>query len=254
MLLYFYSLKPGHFKTFSTPFESFWCCVGTGMENHSKYGDSIYFHNKQDLYVNLFIASELDWKDQGLKIRQETKFPEEPTTRLTVSCTKPVDASVLIRHPSWAKTGLAVTINGARFASSSQPGSYMKMRRVWRNGDAIQVSMPMELRVEPMRDDPTKISVLYGPIVLAGLFGTEGYQSPMPYAGNSQMVYQHVAAPEVPSLVTNGRPVGEWVQPVPNKPLNFKIAGAGKADGLSLVPVYAANHERYTVYWDIQPA
>lgn len=250
MMTYFYSLKPGHFKTFSTPFDSFWCCVGTGMENHSKYGDSIYFHNKQDLYVNLFIASELDWKDQGLKIRQETKFPEEHTTRLTVSCNRSVEANVLIRHPHWATAGLEVIINRKRYPSASKPGSYMKIGRVWRNGDAVQVSMPMELHLEPMPDDPAKISILYGPIVLAGILGTQGYQSPMPYAGDSQWAYARVPDPDVPALVTDGRPVSEWVQPVANKPLNFTLVGAGRASGVSLLPVYAANHERYTVYWD----
>lgn len=250
MMTYYYSLKPGHFKTFSSPFESFWCCVGTGMENHSKYGDSIYFHNERNLYVNLFIASELNWKEQGLKIRQETRFPEEPTTRLTVACDRPSEANILIRHPDWVKTGFAATINGRRHPSSSKPGSYLKLRRVWRNGDTIQVSLPMELHLEPMRDDPDKVAILYGPIVLAGILGTEGYQSPMPYAGNSQMVYAHVPDPEVPSLVTDGKPVREWVRSASNQPLNFKIMGAGKADGVSLIPVYAANHERYTVYWD----
>ncbi|MGD0326865.1 MAG: beta-L-arabinofuranosidase domain-containing protein [Terriglobia bacterium] len=250
MMTYYYSLKPGHFKTFSTPFDSFWCCVGTGMENHSKYGESIYFHNMQDLYVNLFIASELDWKDQGLKIRQETNFPDEHTTRLVVSCNRPVEANVCIRHPQWATAGLEVAINGKRYPSASKPGSYLKIRRVWRNGDAVQGSIPMELHLEPMPDDPAKTSILYGPIVLAGMLGTEGYQSPMPYAGDNQKAYAHVPDPDVPALVTDGRPVSEYVQQVANKPLNFTLVRAGRASGVPLMPVYSANHERYTVYWD----
>lgn len=251
MMTYYYSLKPGHFKTFSTPFDSFWCCVGTGMENHSKYGDSIYFHNRRGLYVNLFIASELNWKERGLKIRQETRFPEEDTTRLVVSCDGPVEANIRIRHPRWATAGLAVTINGKRYQTANKPGSYMSLRRIWRNGDAVQVSIRMELHVEPMPDDPTKISILYGPIVLAGILGTEGYHSPMPYAGNSQWAYAHVPDPDVPSLLTDGKPVWEWVQAVPGKPLNFTLVGTGREGGrYSLLPVYAANHERYTVYWD----
>jgi hypothetical protein len=110
----------------------------------------------------------------------------------------------------------------------------------------------MELHLEPMRDDPAKISILYGPIVLAGILGTEGYQSPMPYAGNSPWAFAHVSDPAVPGLVTKGRPVREWVQPVANKPLNFDFVGAGGASGVSLWPVYRANHERYTVYWDLR--
>jgi uncharacterized protein len=251
MMTYYYSLRPGHFKTFSTPFDSFWCCVGTGIENHSKYGGSIYFHNNQDLYVNLFIASELDWKERGLKIRQETRFPEEDTTRLLVSCKGPVEANIRIRHPRWATAGLAVTINGKSYQGASKPGSYMNLQRIWRDGDAVRLSIPMELHVEPMPDDPTKISILYGPIVLAGMLGTKGYHSPMPYAGNSQWAYAHVPDPDVPSLVTGGRPVSEWVQAVPGKPLNFTLVGTDREESVySLLPVYAANHERYTVYWD----
>jgi hypothetical protein len=251
MMTYYYSLKPGHFKTFSTPFDSFWCCVGTGIENHSKYGDSIYFHNGRDLYVNLFIASELDWKDQGMRIRQETTFPEENITRLLVSCKRPVEAHIRIRHPRWAGAGFAVTINDKRCQLASKPGSYVNLRRVWRNGDVVQVTIPMELHLEPMPDDPTKISILYGPIVLAGALGTKGYQSPIPYAGDNQWEYAHVPDPDVSSLGTDGRPVSECVQAVPGKPLNFNLLGTGRDRGVcSLFPVYAANHERYTVYWD----
>ncbi|OHE82810.1 MAG: hypothetical protein A2107_06300, partial [Verrucomicrobia bacterium GWF2_62_7] len=111
MPIYFASLKPGHFKSYSTPTNSFWCCTGTGMENHGKYGDTIYFHDNDSLYVNLFIASELTWKEKGLVVRQETGFPESDTTRLTLKCAKPVEFILKIRKPAWA-TEFAVQVNG----------------------------------------------------------------------------------------------------------------------------------------------
>lgn len=250
MMTYFFSLKPGHFKTFNMPFKSFWCCVGTGMENHSKYGNSIYFHDGENLHVNLFIASELDWREKQLKIRQETSFPEEQTTRLLISRGGPAEATIHIRHPYWATAGLSFAINGKPHHVLSHPGSYVPIRRTWRKGDTVEVTAPMELRVEPMPDDPAKIAILYGPIVLAGILGKQGYHPPMPYAGSNQLAYGHVPDPDVPAVEGSHRAVSEWVRPVQGKPLNFRIVGAGGASGTYLLPVYAANHERYTVYWN----
>ena len=114
MFTYFMSLKPGHFKVYSTPENSFWCCVGTGMENHSKYGNTIYYYGPDSLYVNLFIASELNWADKGITIRQETRFPESDTTTLKITAQKPVQFALKIRHPDWAVDGVKVSINGQK--------------------------------------------------------------------------------------------------------------------------------------------
>ncbi len=115
MFTYFMSLKPGHFKLYSTPEDSFWCCVGTGMENHSKYGDTIYFHNDDTLWVNLFIASELTWPEKGISVRQETKFPESDTDHvLKIKTDQPVQFALKIRHPAWAVDGVKVSVNGQK--------------------------------------------------------------------------------------------------------------------------------------------
>jgi uncharacterized protein len=254
MMIYFFSLKPGHFKTFSTPFESFWCCVGTGMENHAKYGDSIYFHDSKGLFVNLFIPSEIDWKQRGIKIRQETKFPEEETSRLTVTGRHPVEMVIRIRHPYWAAIGLEVTVNGKPVRSASEPGGYLSIARTWRGGDVIEMKMPMKLHVEPMADDKNKFAILYGPLVLAGALGAEGLQPPMPFAGNNQLEYAHVPDPPVFSTADQDKPVDQWVEPVPGKPLNFVTTTAGTSGKIDLLPVYAINRQRYTVYWDRKPA
>ncbi|MBM3302708.1 MAG: glycoside hydrolase family 127 protein, partial [Deltaproteobacteria bacterium] len=106
MVCYYVPLRPGAFRTYSTPDNSFWCCVGTGMENHAKYGDSIYYHDNHSLYVNLFIASELNWREKGLVVRQETKFPDEDRTRLTFRTRKPVRLALKVRYPGWAVSGI----------------------------------------------------------------------------------------------------------------------------------------------------
>ena len=100
MFTYFISMKPGLFKTYSTPDNSFWCCVGTGMENHAKYGEMIYAHDAASLYVNLFIASELTWSERGLVIRQETAFPEESVTCLYIQTRQPLTLSLKVRQPA----------------------------------------------------------------------------------------------------------------------------------------------------------
>jgi len=250
MMIYFCSLEPGHFHTYSEPYDSFWCCTGSGLENHVKYGEGIYFHDDASLYVNLFVASELTWKAKGLTVRQETRFPEEAATRLSLSCEEPVPLALKIRHPSWATGALKVTLNGQTFDAGSKPGGYLTIDRSWTDGDVVNVTLPMGLRVEPMENNPKKVAILYGPIVLAGQLGREGFTDGMPYSGN-QKAYEHLPTPEVPVLVTDGKPVGEWLERVSGETLQFKTVGVGRPNDVSLIPFYRAHHQRFTVYWDL---
>ncbi len=250
MTIYFCSLKPGHFHTYGQPYDSFWCCTGSGLENHVKYGDSIYFHDDASVYVNLFIASELTWKAKGLKLRQETRFPEEPTTRLVLSCEKPVQLGLKIRHPYWATAALEATVNGQKVDSGSKPGGYLTIDRLWNEGDVVEIALPMSPRIEPMDNKPQKVAIMYGPIVLAGQLGREGLVDPMPYSGN-QNAYGNLPTPDVPVLVANDRPVDEWVERVSDKAMEFRTVGVGRPGDVSLVPFYQAHHQRYTVYWDL---
>jgi len=250
MTIYFCSLKPGHFHTYGKPYDSFWCCTGSGLENHVKYGDSIYFHDDQSLYVNLFIASELTWEAEGLKVRQETRFPDEPKTRLVLSCEAPISGGLKIRHPHWAAAALAVTVNGKKLDAHSRPGGYLTIDRSWNDGDVVEVTLPMSLRIEPMANRPKKVALMYGPIVLAGQLGREGFTDGMPYSGN-QTAYENLPTPDVPVLVADGKPVDEWVKRVPGKALQFKTVGVGRPEDVSLIPFYRAHHQRFTVYWDL---
>ena len=149
MFTYFMSLKPGHFKTYSTPDISFWCCVGTGMENHAKYGDTIYFHGDNSLFVNLFIPSELSWPEKNLVVRQETKFPESDTTVLTFQTPTPAQLALKIRWPAWAEK-ISVRVNGKKQKISGAPGSYVSLDREWHNGDRVEIQLPMKLHTEPL--------------------------------------------------------------------------------------------------------
>ncbi|MDQ2799969.1 MAG: glycoside hydrolase family 127 protein, partial [Armatimonadota bacterium] len=250
MMTYYVSLKPGHFKTYSSPTDSFWCCVGTGMENHVKYGDSIYFHDADSLYVNLFIPSVLSWRAKGLTVRQETRFPESDTTHLTLSCAQPVKAALRVRYPSWAH-GMTVAVNGHPQAVANKPGSYVSLARTWKTGDRIDIKLPMNLHTEPMPDDPTKVAVLFGPLVLAGQLGSDGLAPPIPYTTGDQGAYFRVPDPPVPVLVTSAdKPLTAAIHPVAGQTLTFRTAGLGKPNDVTLKPFYSTYFGRYTVYWD----
>lgn len=177
MVTYFLPLLSGSHKVYSTKENSFWCCVGSGFENHAKYGEAIYYHNDKGIYVNLFIPSVVNWREKGLTLRQETDFPAEETTVLTIRAQNPVETTVYLRYPSWSK-GVKVFVNGKKIAVKQKPGSYIAITRLWKDGDRITADYPMCLRVETTPDNPQKGALVYGPVVLAGKRGTEGMQAP----------------------------------------------------------------------------
>ena len=167
MTCYYVPLRTGSRKTYCDRENSFWCCTGTGVENHAKYGDSIYFHaGDSTLFVNLFIASELDWKERGIKVRQETTFPAMDTTKLTFTCEKPVGLELRLRWPSWAKSGCILSVNGKPQKISGQPGSWLRLKRTWKSGDTVSLKMPFSIRTEGFADNPDRFAFLNGPIVL----------------------------------------------------------------------------------------
>ena len=125
MMTYFQPTRPGYLKLYCTPTDSFWCCTGSGMENHAKYGDSIYFHEADTLYINLFIPSTLAWREKGLTITQTTRFPDEDSTRLHLTSQKPINLTLNIRQPSWCRA-MTITVNGRRRATSHQPGNTLR--------------------------------------------------------------------------------------------------------------------------------
>jgi DUF1680 family protein len=254
MMIYYCPLKPGAFKTFSTPTDSFWCCVGTGMENHAKYNDTIYFHDTSSLYVNLFIPSELTWKDKGIKVRQETTFPEDDSTSLTVTTAAPVRLVLKIRNPGWAKQGVTVLVNGATDAARLSPDSYLTIDRTWKTGDRVQVHMPMSLHMEALPDDAHVQALMYGPVVLAGDLGTFGLDNVKRY-GPSAPPLGRVPSIDVPTFIANSpAEVIAHVKPVAGKALTFQTSGLGKPNDVTLIPLYKTFEPRYTVYWTVYNA
>jgi hypothetical protein len=248
MFVYLMPLKPGGFKTYSTPEDSFWCCVGTGMENHARYGDTIYFHDDGALYVNLFIASELSWREKNLAVRQETKFPESDATQLKFTCEQPVKLALKIRWPAWAQPAIAVRVNGKKQKISGRPGSYVTLDREWRDGDRVDIQLPMKLHTEPLPGTTNIDALLYGPIVVAGELGTNGM--PNPYAKN-QTAFVLWPTPPVPVFVAaNQKSLLKHVHPT-GEPLTFRTRNLGRPDDVTLIPFYKAQHERYNVYWNL---
>ena len=249
MMTYFQPTRPGYLKLYCTPTESFWCCTGTGMENHAKYGESIYFHEAGTLYVNLFIPSTLNWKEKGLTIAQTTRFPEQDRTQLQVAAPKPVKLALSVRHPSWCRA-MTITVNGRRWITSRQPATYVEVNRVWHNGDVVEVHLPMTLRTEPLPGTANIVAILYGPIVLAGRLGRKGL-SPGADIIVNERTYGDVLNDDVnvPVLIGDTQEVVSHIKPSTGSPLTFHTTGIGRPEDVSLIPYYRIAHERYNLYW-----
>ena len=247
-LMYYLPLASGYWKFFGTPLGAFWCCTGTGAEEFSKLGDSIYFHDAQGMYVNLFIASEVDWTEKGVRLRQETRFPAEEGTKLTFRTARPTLLSLHLRIPYWATRGGSVKVNGTPLAAFADPSSYLTLTRVWHDRDTVELSLPMSLHTAPMPDDPSLQAMMYGPLVLAGRLGDAGLTRAMRYGGD-QIALQGSPAPVPPIRASRRDPAG-WLEPVAGQPLTFRATG--QPAPLTLVPLNQVMNERYAVYWQLQ--
>jgi DUF1680 family protein len=248
MFVYLMSLQPGGFKTYSTPENSFWCCVGSGMENHTRYGQAIYLHGNDSLYVNLFIASELSWPDKGVTVRQDTTFPDQDTMRLTLQCKQPVKLALKIRWPDWVQTPPGIQVNGKKEPIEGHPDSYITLDREWHDGDVVRIRMPMSLHTEPLPGSTNQLAVLYGPIVLAGELGTNGMPA-NPYAQDQTKFVKWPPAP-VPVFVADTDSLLKHIKAT-SQPLTFRTKKLGHPEDVTLVPFYRAQHQRYTVYWRV---
>ena len=252
MMMYFVPLEAGYWKLFNLPNDSFWCCTGTGLENHAKYGDSIYFHNNDDtLFVNLFIASQLNWPEKGIRLRQETNFPEQQGTTITMNTEKPLELALRIRVPYWARQGVTVTINGRPRKVKAQPTTYVTLRRKWQDGDTVKIQMPMSLHLHRMPDDPTLAAIMYGPLVLVGELGSQGLTREIQSA-EIQRLRPHSKDYPVPTFTADTTNLDTWIKPVKDKPLTFTTAGAGSPNDVTLVPLHRLFGQRYAVYWRIK--
>ncbi len=230
MMCYFVPLRMGTKKRFSRPFNTFTCCVGSGIENHSKYTEGIYYEGKDgSLLVNLFISSQVNWKSKNVTLTQKTSYPESGDVHFVVEGAGKIP--LRIRQPGWAEN-LRITLNGKATRVTRDASGYWVINKILKNGDHVDVKVPMTLRSESMPDNKNRIALLYGPVVLAGQLGTE---MPDPIFGTTV-------------LLTDIHNVTEWAKPT-GAPLTFETS-ISKPNPVTLVPFYKTVDQYYNVYWD----
>jgi DUF1680 family protein len=250
MFTYFMSLKPGMFKTFSTPVDSFWCCVGTGMENHTKYGEAIYFHGSTDLFVNLFIPSVLTWKEKGLVLRQETDYPRTGRTSLVVESGPTSPILLRVRCPGWAPAPVTFVLNGERINVAGTPGTYASLRLHLKTGDKLDIDIPMSVRIESMHTQPNKVAFLYGPLVLAADLGPAPVKDSIPYSADHKTNVKDDGVP-VPTLVKGSGALESSLVRDDGAGLSFHSLGIGLPPDMTFRPFWQIYYHRYNVYWDV---
>ena len=232
------------------------------MENHGKYSRMIYAHSPGRLYVNLFLPSTLNWPAQGLALRQETTFPQEPKTRLLLTLQKPQKMTLSLRCPAWVAPGaFTVRVNGQAVPITAKPGFFADVSRLWKSGDRVDIGLPMRLTTEPLPGDAGYAAFFYGPVLLAGQLGTEGLTDADFHGGGAfnspgQLAQKSIPLSHVPVLVGTTAQTLHKIVPIPGHPLTFQTQGlARRADGkpgdVTLVPFYQLFFERYALYWHV---
>ena len=247
--LYYVSLAPGLWKLFGTPTQDYWCCTGSMSEAFAKLGDSIYFHDDRGVFVNLFAASELDWQERGVRLIQETRFPEEDTSALTVRAARPAAFALRVRVPYWATGANGATLNGKALEGFAAPGGYYVLERTWRDGDRLALRFPMSLHAHAMPDDHSMQAIMYGPLVLVGRLGTDGLTPANLRAEPTKprTVPNYPLEPwPTPEFKVSGDDLNAWLKPG-GRSLEFRTTGQAK--DVELVPFYRLFDERYAVYW-----
>lgn len=234
-VIYNLTIEMGGRKHFQNPF-GFTCCVGTGMENHSRYGEAIYFHNENELFIAQFIASELTWKEKGVVLRQETQFPEAQSSKISVSADTPVRFRLNIRKPHWAVNNFQILVNGNPIRQRVTRNGFVSVNRTWRTGDTVEILFPFFLRLENMPDDVNRVAIFNGPVLLAGILG------PQDDPNVTEFDY-------VPVLLTNDRNPENWLEAT-NVAMRFRTL-SGFPRNVELMPFYKIFDKRYTVFWDM---
>jgi uncharacterized protein len=252
--VYFTPARPRHYRVYSAPNEAMWCCVGTGMENHAKYNQIIYTHQNDSLFVNLFIASELNWKARRMKIKQETIFPYEEQTKLVI-LKGSSQFKLMIRYPSWVKDGaLKILVDGENISYTSHPSSYIAIDRTWKKGDIVQVLLPMHNTVEQLPNVPTYLAFMHGPILLGAKTGTEDLAGLIAHNGRWEHIADGKKLPidKAPIIIEdNISKITDELVPVKDTPLTFTIPKLTMINPINVLlePFYQIHDARYMMYW-----
>ena len=251
--VYFTSARPRHYRNYSAPNEAMWCCVGTGMENHGKYGQFIYTHVGDALFVNLFVSSELNWREKGLTLKQETAFPYAETSKITITKGKGKFA-LQVRYPGWVSPGqFSVKVNGQPVSIITGPSSYVTIDRQWKKGDVVEVSFPMHNSVKYLPNLTQYVALMHGPIMLAMKTGTEDLA--MLIADDSRFgqlaVGKKLPIDQAPILINNDiESIANQLQPVAGKPLHFTLTTKMVNEIRNeLMPFFELHDSRYMMYW-----
>ena len=254
--MYFTSARPRHYRNYSAPNKAMWCCVGTGMEDHGKYGQFIWTHDKgmktedDALYVNLFVASELNWKERKMVLRQQTAFPYAETSNIEVTKGKGV-FTLKIRKPLWCDN---FTVKGVGFVVDSyEENGFVCIKRKWKKGDQVEISMPMHAYIKPMINVPQYVAIMYGPILLGMKSGTEDMRS---LIADDSRFGQYADGMKLPLdkapilLPKHLNDIAKDLKPIPDKPLHFKLAThmENVING-ELQPFFEIHDSRYMMYW-----
>jgi hypothetical protein len=253
-LVYFTPMRPSHYRVYSQVHDAMWCCVGSGIENHVKYGEFIYAYDDDTLIVNLYIPSRLEWPAGNLSLRQETGFPDNAATRLVFE--RDARVRLKLRYPSWAAAERPVVrINGKLQKAAVQSG-YIELDRHWREGDTVSLELPMEVTSEKLPDGSEYYAILYGPVVLAAETGPFDGETLNYYADDSRMGHiptgEVCPVDEVPLFVADSPDFAQHVERVGDGELRFRIkrrAGLRGIDDAELMPFFRVHRSRYMLYW-----
>jgi uncharacterized protein len=243
---YFTPLR-GHFRTYLT---GTFCCVGSGIENTPRYNEGIYFEQGNSLWINLHIPSELNWQDARLTLRQEGDATRGEAVRFTVVKSAGKSATLNFRVPHWISGPAVLTLNGKVKERAGKPSTYVSLKRKWKTGDVVTLTLPAALRLERAKDSPSLVSVFFGPVLLAGELGREN----VPKDRADKDAYLKMPPVTVPEIISASGNPADWLDPVTGVPLVFKARGVGPADEIIFRPLYDLHHQRYSVYWNCSTA
>lgn len=224
---------------------SFTCCVGSSLESHALHGYGIYYESGDKLWINLYVPSTAAWDAAGVIVEMTTSFPEGQSASLKIMPKSPKKFTLALRRPYWAGAGFSIKINGQAVKSLPKAGSYVELNRTWKNGDTVELVLPKTLREEPLPDNPRRVALMWGPLVLAGDMGPEQR------GGRGRGQVPATEPPAAPVLVAAEQPVEKWLKPVVDKPGSFRTQGVGQSQDVDFVPFYRLPKRRYGIYWDL---
>jgi DUF1680 family protein len=238
-------------REYQDMFRSFTCCVGSGMESHALHGDGLYYESGDKLWVNIYAPSTAKWEAAGVDLAMDTNFPEGESASLKLTLKAPKQFTLALRRPSWAGEGFAVKVNGQTVKQLSAPGSYVEVKRTWKTGDAVALTLPKALWLESLPDNKRVAAIMWGPLALAGDLGPERERRRGGQAGAQAGARPPAQPIRSPSLVAADRPLSEWIKAVTDRPGNFRTAGVGREQDVDLAPFYRLHRRTYSIYFDL---